>query len=175
MTTGLETHQFVVPPTPRDDEGDVDLTKETPIALSFQGNEVRKARFESDQDLTVTAIPASDKVVDRPELRVNGNDPFKWQRGEISLFSFGNDRVEHLYVVNFGGSSGSRQSDFNHIVIESGGDGDTRCRRIDRGFSLALFSAADIGSRMSAIALATYKSEIAEPLFPIILRSECSD
>jgi ABC-type transport system involved in multi-copper enzyme maturation permease subunit len=168
-SVGTRSVEVTVPPTPRDEDNEADMTKEVPILVGFMGNEIREIVVESSQDLTLSAVPAQDQVVDRPEFRVAGGTSYRWMRGEQTAISFGDDYVEEMFVVNHGTSDATVRMDLRTTLAfpEVFAIPVTALSVI--AVFLMYFLQRTLFPRMSAIALATFKSDIAQPLFAIIL------
>jgi ABC-type transport system involved in multi-copper enzyme maturation permease subunit len=168
-SVGVRSLEYTIPPTPRDEDNDADVTQETPIVVGFMGNEIREIVIDSNQDITVSGIPAVEQLVDRPEFRVSGGTPYRWLRGEQTSITFNEDYVETMYVVNHGAADAD-------VTIQL-----TTSLAFPEVYSipatavsvvvlfLVYFLLRTFAPRMSAIALATFKSDIAQPLFAIIL------
>jgi len=163
-----------VPVTPRDAEGDVDFSKETPVAIHIPADEIRALRFTSDQDLTVSARPFVVEDVgvegkERVTYRIAGDEPYQWKRGDLGIIPFTGEWVETFYVSNHGAS----QARGEIVVTVAPAFPEVRSIPITALSIWVLFIVTifvrTVAPKLNAIALATYKSEIAQPLFAILI------
>ncbi len=158
-----------IPSTPRDDEGDVDFSRETPVAVKVFADEIRKLEFTSDQDLTVSAEPFAGVDKERSYYRISGGEPYQWTRGEIGTIPFTGQSVDQFYVSNHGAAPA-----VGEIKISlSPAYPEVRIIPWTAASVIVLFLlyvvVRAVAPRLNAIALATYKSEIAQPLFTILI------
>lgn len=171
LAAGNETYTFLVPATPRDEEGDVDATREAVIdAVQFRGDEVRRLTVRSTEDLSISLTPATDiGQAARQELRVPANGPYVWERAEFNFFTFGGGEVDELYVTNFGGS----EAEVSIELVTTSSSPEVLSIPITATALIVIvllyILQRSVAPRLSAIALSTYKSEVAQPLFSIIL------
>ncbi len=173
MASGERQLSFTVPPTPRDEEGDIDLTQETKIPVTIRGNEVRQMRVRSTEDITIALTPATEDA-QRPDLRVpaiSGPDdtPYVWERAEISYFTFVNKDVDHLYITNSGANEAKVTLEFVTTLATPEVMAIPVTALSVFVLTLLYFLQRSLAPKLSAIALSTYKSEIAQPLFGIIV------
>ncbi len=135
-----------------------------PVKVDFRGEELRSMEILSTQDISVARDPNT--LMDSPEsLEVLGGDSFQWRRRGYGNELFGRKPVLHLYVRNRG--TEEAQVTF-HMVTEI---------PYPQALSVPVFALTvtfligvylalrTIAPRVSAIALATYKSETAQPIF----------
>jgi ABC-type transport system involved in multi-copper enzyme maturation permease subunit len=165
---GETSSAFTVEPTPRDDEGDVDPSQESAIDVMLYPAEIRQLRFESDQDLIISTVPMTATTVERPEFRVSGGEPYEWRRTDQTLM--GDDAVlEKLYVIN----QGSQPAALRLTVERAPRHAEVIVIPITALAVVLLYLAyilqRSVAPKMSAIALATFKSEVNQPLFVIII------
>lgn len=178
-SAGTVTLEFSIPPTPRDADGDIDGTKETWVPVGYRSREIREMVFQSNEDLSVAfepyqaTAPGEQRSVrpgmERSVLRVSADEPYRWQRGDLTSPALPGDVIEHFYVANHGTQPAQLR-----ITVDLA----PAYRQVTvvpiTAVSILLFfllyvSIRAIAPRLSAIALATYKSEIAQPLFAIVL------
>jgi ABC-type transport system involved in multi-copper enzyme maturation permease subunit len=162
--------RFDVPPTPRDEDGDVDPTQEYTANVNLRADEVRQFRIRSDKDVTLSLQKAKDIAESRPEFRVSAGEEYVWKRGEESLAGQGNKAtIDQLYVVNQSNEAANvtltvwtapAHPEVLSVLWAVGS--------IVSVYVLYLLQRA-LAPKLTAIALATYKSAIAQPLFPIII------
>lgn len=169
VTSGEEQYTFRVPPTPRDDEGDVDTAQEAEVPVRFKGDEVRRFTVASNEELTIALAPVQPSDTPRPELRIPAEGPYVWERAEFTYFTFGKEVVDKLYITNFG----SQEANVTVKLVTMTSSPEVMAipiTALSLLFVVLLYLLQrSLAPRLSAIALATYKSEIAQPLFSIIL------
>jgi ABC-type transport system involved in multi-copper enzyme maturation permease subunit len=168
-SVGTRTLEFTIPPTPRDEDNDADVTQETPVPVGFMGNEIREIVIDSNQDVTVSGIPATEQAVDRPEFRVSGGAGYRWFRGDQTSVSFSDEYVDTMYVVNHGAADATVRLQLTTTLAFPEVFLVPATALFVVVLFLLYFLQRTFAPRMSAIALATFKSDIAQPLFAIIL------
>jgi len=163
-----------VAPTPRDKYGEVDQTAESTIEFGVWGDEIRSIEFASDQQLTISAQPVDLETAERAELTVLPGEKYFWRSSETLFLAFAEDQiVENLYVSN----SGDKPAKLTMTVVTSPRFPQVYSIPVTACFVcfvvLLYFAIRTFAPRMTGIALATYKSEIAQPLFPILVGLGC--
>jgi len=137
------------------------------VAVSFRKDEVRQIVFRSNQNLTIAAQPFN-VVKPGAEIELIAGEEFKWVATQQAVNPFIEQDVERLYVRNLGSSPATLTS----IISTAPPHPEVLTIPITALVVMAVFLLYLIqrfaAPRMSAIALATYKSEIAQPLFSII-------
>jgi ABC-type transport system involved in multi-copper enzyme maturation permease subunit len=169
--TSKQTHEIA--PTPRDSYGDLDLLKEGSIDFGAWSDEVRTIAFDCDQQVTVSAQPVNLERNERAELIVLPGEQYNWRSNENLFLAFNADYTEKLYVFN----AGDEPATLKMTLVTA--------PRFPQVYSVPItaalvcfivllyFSLRTFAPRMSGIALSTYKSEIAQPLFPILVALGC--
>lgn len=167
---GTTTLNFTVPATSKAllDDPSRDPPQH-PIEVSFRKSELRSISVSADQNVTIDSKAAGDLDL-APLFRVDsGSQPTRWAKSSQSTLSLEGDRVTQLYVRNYGISdahltvvlsTAPEHPEVVTAVITAIG--------IVSVFLLYLLQRAAM-PRLSAVALATYKSEIAQPLFLIVM------
>lgn len=165
---GEREHTFTLPPTPRADLDDPGKSPaQHPIDVEFRVNELRSLTFRSDQNLSVDIEPATDVVVD-PVFEISAGETFHWTRGAESQL-FDQDEVSRLYVRN----ESTNEAKVSLTVL-------TTPRHPESltilGMGLAVLGVflgylfqRSVMPKVSAVALSTFKSEVNQPLFMIVL------
>lgn len=137
------------------------------VAATFRWNEVRRIVFRSDQNLTIATRPFNE-VKPGAAIELIAGEDLAWVAREQTVNPFVEQDVERFYVRNLGSSAATLTS-----II-------TTAPPHPEVFTIPLTALAVVlvflfyllhrfaAPRLSAIALATYKSEIAQPLFSII-------
>lgn len=137
------------------------------VAVSFRADEIRQIVFRSDQNLTISTRPF-DEVKPGATVDVRAGEDMAWIAREQSVNPFVETDVDRFYVRNLGSSPATLTSYL------------TTAPRHPEVLVIPLTALAVVAvflfyliqrfaaPRLSAIALATYKSEIAQPLFSII-------
>lgn len=140
----------------------------TEIAVNFYGNELDTLRVSSDRLVSVS--DAADELEARsPPVEIGPSDRFDWDRKRQGGVPFGGSFIENLYATNLTNADATLTIQFSSspeypqasvVVI-------TAISVI--GLYLLYFIQAWCFPKVSAIALATTKSEIAQPIFGIII------
>jgi ABC-type transport system involved in multi-copper enzyme maturation permease subunit len=165
---GQDDYEFTIPPTPRDAEGDVDTLQETPINVNLRSSEVRRFEVESDQDLIISPVKSSLELVTRGEFRVSGGEVYQWNRSEESLAE-DSEVLANMYVTNLG----SQPAELTMRVYTAPRHPEVLTVPITGLAIVVIFLLyivqRSLAPKLSAIALATFKSEVNQPLFVIII------
>jgi len=165
--TQTTTHQVPMsePEDPDDEFSDL-VTHE--IAVTFKSDEVGRVVFKSDQNLTVATRPFLE-VKPGATVDVIADEETTWFKGEQNTNPFVEEDVARLYVRNLG--SATANVELSVVTLPPHPEVTAipiMAVAVVAVFLLYLFQRS-VAPRLSAIALSTYKSEIAQPLFTIIL------
>jgi ABC-type transport system involved in multi-copper enzyme maturation permease subunit len=166
---GTETVAVTVPVSEPEDPTDrFSELSATELSIPFRRAEIRSIVIRSNQELSVATRPFIEVTPGTP-LNVLADEELKWSWGAESGAAFVQEDVEKLYIRNLGGAPASVS-----LTIETAPPYPqvltiplAACA-VALVFLLYLFQQA-AAPRMSAVALATYKSETAQPLFSIIM------
>lgn len=166
---GSQTTEFQVPVSQPDDPGDPFselVAHEQPV--SFKVEEVRSLSIESDQNLSVAVRPFAE-VKPGATIEVIAKEPANWFKTAQSASSLVDEDVTKIYVRNLGSDVANVQL----TLVTAPPDPEVStivfmAVSVVVVFLLYLWQRA-LAPRLSAIALAAYKSEIAQPLFPLLL------
>jgi ABC-type transport system involved in multi-copper enzyme maturation permease subunit len=169
-SVGQFERTFEVPPTPRDELGDVDKSKESVVEVELRHGEIRQFRLESNRDVVMSFDPPSQRTDARHEFRVPANDSYEWKTGNEPLAPDIQERItRQAYIAN----ESSEPATVKMIVWTAPAHPEVTSVLWTAGGIVAVyllyFLQRALAPRLSAIALATYKSAVAQPLFPIIL------
>jgi ABC-type transport system involved in multi-copper enzyme maturation permease subunit len=165
---GTKTVEATVPVSERQDAND-ELADPVAheVAVSFRRDEVRQIVFRSNQNLTIATQPFN-VVKAGAEIELIAGEEFTWIASQQAVNPFVEQDVERLYVRNLGSSPATLTS----IISTAPPHPEVLTIPITALVVAAVFLLYLIqrfaAPRLSAIALATYKSEIAQPLFSII-------
>ncbi|MCU0871978.1 MAG: ABC transporter permease [Pirellulaceae bacterium] len=165
---GTKTVEATVPVSERQDAND-ELSDPVAheVAVSFRRDEVRQIVFRSNQNLTIATQPFN-VVKAGAEIELIAGEEFTWIASQQAVNPFVEQDVERLYVRNLGSSPATLTS----IISTAPPHPEVLTIPITALVVAAVFLLYLIqrfaAPRLSAIALATYKSEIAQPLFSII-------
>jgi len=167
---GSKTYHFTIPtPNEVSDAADPPQNK---IDVSFHKAELRQLVFNSPEALTVDTKVTSDIDVD-PPFEVAAEEELRWLRTSQSLDPFESDEVTSLYVRNYG----NREADLELTVVTQPPFPQASAIVIVALSVVALFLfyllQRTAMPRLSAVALATLKSEMAQPLFAILMAIGC--
>jgi len=137
------------------------------VAVSFRRDEVRRIVFRSDQNLTIATRPFAE-VKSGATIDLIAGEELPWVAREQSVNPFIEQDVDRFYVRNLGSSPATLTSTITtappHPEVLTIPLTALAVVAVFLFYLLIRFAAP----RLSAIALATYKSEIAQPLFSII-------
>lgn len=171
---GTSVKEYEIERTPRDQFGEVNQTLEQKIDFGVWGDELQEIVFSTDQQIIISPKEFDLDSIDRQEVTIVAGEDFRWRTSETALLSLGQDFIPHFYVANAG-------QDTANLTLTV-----TTAPRFPQVYSvpvtaalvclivLIYFVVRTTAPRLSAIALSTYKSEIAQPLFPILVALGCS-
>ncbi len=166
--TSQET-TFSVNATPRV-AGEPDESQEHVAAISWRRDELRGFKVESTERISLYAQPFDSSVAVRTDVEASPGDPGYWSPGDQARNTmFPDNDIESLYFVNYGSNpaevtvTANLQPRYPQVILT-----------LITAFSvLGLFLVyqfqAMLLPKASAVALATFKSEIASPLFAILV------
>ena len=139
-----------------------------PVPVGFRGDELQSLTVESDQMVLLADAPSEQEMRGQPR-EVSPAEPFSYSRPRKGAPAFGGDAVDNFYVTNLSDREANLKISLatapahpQVIVIPLAAAGIV-------GLYLLYFLQAWCFPRVSAIALATSKSEIAQPLFGIMV------
>jgi ABC-type transport system involved in multi-copper enzyme maturation permease subunit len=165
---GTRVFEVDVPGTPSADTDDEVIPPPHPMAVEFRGTEIRGLRISSSENISLShepdAMPGSFE-----SLSVKADEDFNFRRQPNSRSPFQDGDVSELYIRNLG-------VDEAHVRLTAVTDviyPEVRAVPIVAlglsGIVLLYFLQYTFLPRLSAIALATFKSEVAQPLFAIVV------
>ncbi|MBC8870891.1 MAG: ABC transporter permease [Planctomycetes bacterium] len=138
------------------------------ISISFRSVEAQRILFNSDQNLSVATRPFID-VKPGATVEVIAGEETVWLKRKESINPFVVEDVTKMYVRNMG----SGPANLELTVVTSPPHPEVTAIPITAVSVVVVFLLyllqRSVAPRLSAIALATYKSEIAQPLFGIII------
>lgn len=167
-SSGRRTTTFRIPAAPEAVLNDTSQDPpQHPIQVSFRREEVQSLVFRSDQNVTID-IKETGSLDLTPLFRVNSGEDLPWRK--TSQTSFGEDeQVSQLFVRNYGRSD----ANLSLTLVTAPKHPQVRASLITAISVVGIFFLYVLQRaalpRLSAVALATYKSEIAQPLFLIVL------
>ena len=142
-----------------------------PLAVHFDGTELRAVHIEagglvvvSNRRLDANAMPGDDGTV-----KVEDNIPYDWFRAADVTAPFGTDRVEGLYAYNLSSEPVTVAVELNTAPVYPEVGAIPVAAISTAGLFLLFWILRVVTPKTSAIALATAKSEMAQPLFLIIV------
>ncbi len=161
---GEQVLKFTIPPPA--DSADEEWR---PIEVDLVSEEIRHMKLESQQPLSIsTRADALETATDT--ITVNGaGEAYNWLRGEDSLRPFEADHVERLYVKNRGVRGGELTMTLDIAPPYPEVSAAVITLLGVFGLFLAYLVPRLILPKLSAVALATFKSEIVHPLFLLLL------
>jgi ABC-type transport system involved in multi-copper enzyme maturation permease subunit len=136
------------------------------VAVRFRSDELQAYTIASEQDLIIGVEP--DKALSAPLISIDGNEPYEWVPGGIKDRLFNGD-VEKIFVTNLSDAPTTLTLHF------------ARSAPIPQVVDIPIVAAVTVGiylayllinwlmPRLSAVALATTKECIAQPLYLIVM------
>ncbi|MCA9208647.1 MAG: hypothetical protein KDA55_09845, partial [Planctomycetales bacterium] len=165
---GEVPYQKLVEATPRDELGEADAAKEATFPVNVNRRELDTIQIQSSENVLIYSKPFAEGVR-REGFDVAAGIPFNWSRNSSSIDDFPDGMVTELYVVN----RGNRPADISMVVNLRPANPEVRHIVITAVcvvvVTLLYFVLAVFMPRLSAIALATFKSEVAAPMFLILV------
>lgn len=160
LGTATETFQIDAPP-------EDDPTKIQAIAVDFRRNELQELRFTATEPLSVSAFAPDDPGL-AVKLTVKPDEELIWRKGEQFNNPFPEERIQQLYIQNLGTDPTELQiTSKTQLAYPEVGTIVWTALLVVVVFALYALQRAFM-PRISAIALATYKSEAAQPIFFIL-------
>jgi ABC-type transport system involved in multi-copper enzyme maturation permease subunit len=136
-----------------------------PIEVAFNGRELERISFDSNQHLLVTV---ETDMLAAPPIDVMEDEPREWIKAESFINPFPDGPVEKLYVQNLGDGPATLHMTVTTAIAYP----QMRIVPVTAVGVVLLYLAFILQNvfmpKISAVAHATYKSEIAQPLFWIL-------
>jgi ABC-type transport system involved in multi-copper enzyme maturation permease subunit len=166
---GTQIRTYVIPAPPAEvlDDPAKD-PPQYPVDISFQTKELKSLQFRADQRLSIDVKETGDVDLN-PLFRVNSGELTEWHHtGQITIPSDAGE-VRQFFVRNYG----QVDAELTVRVVTAPEHPEVSTALITAAsvmgvFLLYLLQRSAL-PRLSAVALATYKSEIAQPLFRIVM------
>jgi ABC-type transport system involved in multi-copper enzyme maturation permease subunit len=168
-SSGKQRLSYKIPAAPEADWDDPSKDPpQHPIDISFRPQELQSFEFRSDQNLTIDVRSTGDVDL-TPLFRIDSGEDMMWRRNTQTTLIAEEKQIEKLFVRNYGRAEATlaitlvtapKHPEVITCVITAGA--------VIGVFLLYLLQRAAL-PRLSAVALAAYKSEIAQPLFLIVL------
>jgi hypothetical protein len=159
--------EFTIPPTPAEVE-DIQTTV-VDLPAPVLRNEIRELQFKANERVKIAPLPFENVTDPSSIFDVPAEEVTRWERPKTGATPFPEETVSQLYVRNYGEGPAKLEvtllrrlafSEVMAIPLFAGG--------ILLTFLLAM-TLQGAFPKMAAISLATVKSEIAQPMFPLIL------
>lgn len=142
--------------------------KEQAIDVSFRRNEIRELHLSAGEPLTVSATAADDTALP-VRFNVKPGEDFIYKRGEQSTGPFSQEVIDQLYVNNLGSDPTElKVTTVTDLAFPEVGTAAYSAVAVIVIFLLYALQRA-LMPRVSAVALSTYKSESAQPIFLILM------
>jgi len=166
---GTTTRTITIPGTPSGGGDEIVVPPATEMSLGFRNEELVALKIESTETISVSHDPEAEMDT-LSSTNVNAGDPSSWKKRPNSESPFGGEgNVEALYIRNRGLDEATVTATITTDVVYP----EVRLIPIAAvtlfGIFLIYFLQAIFMPRLSAIALATFKSELAQPLFMIVM------
>jgi len=163
--------QFEVAPYVAEDDGtpgqDAPWTEEDKFEVSFRGEELRKATFNSNVTLTIDTRSAPDDE-DGMQFEVVGGEELPWYESKSASF-FPPGNVSHLYVRNLTDTPATLSVEFELTPQHPEAATIPITAMCVIGVFLLYVLQGALMPKISAVALSTAKSTMAQPVFLICL------
>jgi ABC-type transport system involved in multi-copper enzyme maturation permease subunit len=165
VSGGTVTQNFDIAAPPNN----FDEPPQLEIAVDFRSDEIRKMLFQANRPLRISTHPFADQTPTSIMFDVPAGEEQRWQKTEGGSNPFGEQQVRKLYVKNLS----SEPAQLQFTAVSNVVDPEMLI------VPLVAFSIAGVFffyllqrsalPKLAAISLATSKSEIAQPLYAIIL------
>lgn len=166
---GTETFNATIPGSPQSDDPEkIVVPPEHPMTVVFRGDELRSMAISSDENLSVSHEPNAD-MDSLKSVNVKSGETYEWRRRPNSKSPFGDGMIYELYIRNRGPEPAKVTITARTEVVYPEVRAILATALGVFTVFLLYFLQATFWPRLSAIALATFKSEVAQPLFMIIL------
>lgn len=164
---GTSTTTITVPGTPSGGEDEIVIPPARELPIEFRGEELIALEVESSEAISISEDPEAEMDT-LDSKNITGGEPWSWRKRPNSPNPLGEGDVETLYVRN-------RSLDEATVTATATTDALHPEVRVIPLAAVALFGVffvyflqAMLVPRLSAIALATFKSEMAQPLFYLV-------
>lgn len=163
--TGLETVKVEIPPTP-------DKVGGTEVAVSFYGTEADLITILTDQPLEIAAQPVSRSVPTSQIYSVPASSDLQIRRRrEDGQGVIPNRKIDKLYVVNIGNSPANLElSYFTQPIFAEVWIIPWAAFFVVMLY-LSYWASAAMFPKVFAVAFSTFKTEVSQPLFLVVLMS----
>lgn len=160
---------FRIPGTPREVLDDSARDPEPhSIPIQFRTDEIRALIFDADSRLTVSSERGGE-VDTAPDFEISPEETYQWiKSGNVSPFEDAGE-VRELFVRNYGTSEAALTVKMITAPVHPEAMTIPLTAIMVLGIFLAYLIQRATLSKVSAVALATFKSEVAQPLFLIVL------
>ena len=159
---------ITIPGVPPAGDNEVAIPPDHELPIRFRGDEVVAFEIVSTENVSVS-LDANADMDTAAATNVRADEPAKWRRRPDSTPPFGTGEIEKLYVRNRGVDDAEVKVSLERDVVYP----EVRVIPIVATAVFAVFLLyflqAMLAPRVSAIALATFKSEVAQPLFMIVM------
>ncbi len=168
-TTGRETHDLTIVAATRD-ASDVTAVSEQTFGIAFPGRLLRSFEFESSEPLELSATPVKEREFDdQGVITVSADEKMVWLRAKDDTQIIPNEDVSEIYIRNLGQSAATLK-----LVVHTAPEHPEVLTIPVTALSIVMIVLMYVVQRsmmpkLAAIALSTAKSEIAEPLFLILM------
>ena len=166
---GEQQMHCVIPPASRSGWDDPSRDPpQHPIDVRFRVSELRRLQFRSNEELTIDTREAGEIDVDPPFRVRAGEDTIWFKQPEKTPFK-DLEEVRKLYVRNYG--SGDASLEITATTLPAHPEAGSIlfvALAVLGAFFAYLFQRASM-PKLTAVTLSTFKSEVAQPLFAIVL------
>jgi ABC-type transport system involved in multi-copper enzyme maturation permease subunit len=168
LTVGPSQHEIVIPGTPASDENEIVIPPVHELPIVFRGDELVALKVESTENISVSEDPAA-QMDTMESTNVKAGEPSTWRKRPGAKPPFGEELIETLYIRNRGVDDAKVTFTITTDVVHPEVSIIPITAVALFAVFLVYFLQAAFLPRLNAIALATFKSEIAQPLFIILM------
>ncbi|MBC8356629.1 MAG: ABC transporter permease [Planctomycetes bacterium] len=167
--SGSRSESFTIPATTQEIlEDESQDPPQHPIQVNIYTSELKGIKLTSDQSITID-LDKADAVDVAAMFEASPGDTFEWEHRMDGKPLFEDDQVDAFYVRNYGLSDANVTVKFvNRPMHPEVNSVAITAIAVIAIFLLYILQRAAL-PKMSAIALATFKSELAQPLFLIVM------
>jgi len=166
---GQAVFEVTVPGTPAPaNPDDVVVPDVFPMPVHYYGEELLELKISSTENLALSYDPEAEMDTLR-SVNIRAEEPLEWRRRPNAGSPLGDGLIEQLYLRNRGVEDATVRVEVTTDVVYPEVRAIVVTALAIVGVFLLYFLQHSLAPRLSAISLATFKSEVAQPLFMIIL------
>jgi ABC-type transport system involved in multi-copper enzyme maturation permease subunit len=167
--SGTREYQFTIAAAPQEllDDPSRD-PPQTPIEIDFWRSELVRLSILGSENLSFD-VKESQELDVKPLFKTQSNDSLDWVKTDQSVSPFQEERVTRLWVRNYGAKDAALKITIQTAPLHREVRSIVITALAVMGIFLMYLLQRAAMPKVSAVALATLKSELAQPLFLIVL------